>query len=102
MKKENEWQHQYSVLSAEDRENPFRVLMYLRIIQPLFVTRNTLSLLFQAAMSNGNFPRETPEDRAKLVKLYFSLLRLIEVCYLIDELWENDKLTYHLGAKKKK
>lgn len=103
MKKiKNDWKNHYSVLDEKDRENPFRVLMYFRGIHPLFDTRITLSLLFEAAMSSHNWSRDSPDNRAKMAALYFSLLRLIEACHLIDELWENDKLTYHFGPAKKK
>jgi hypothetical protein len=101
MKNENEWQDHYSVLDVLDRKDPFFPLMQFSFKQPLFDTRKTLSLLFQLAMSNKDWSRDWPDERAKMAELSIPLLRLIEASYLIIELWQDDKLTYHFGPVKK-
>ena len=102
MKKENEWQDHYSVLDVLDRKDPFFPLMQFSFKQPLFDTRKTVSLLFQLAMSNRDGSRDSPENMGKMAELYHPLLRLIEASYLIMELWQDDKLTYHFDPAKKR
>lgn len=94
MKEKEDWEHYLATLDEADRADPFKVIEAFAEQDTAFERRKAVFEIFSAAMGGEGLEADTPFQKSGRMWLLGMLMKLIEACYLIDDLRESKRLVY--------
>jgi hypothetical protein len=94
-----EWDYQYSVLNKNTLDEPIAGILVFTRIDSLYNVRQGFFDLLAAAMTSTLTEEDTSESKSQVFLLYSTVLEAIELCYRIQEMIDNNELSFTYNNK---